>query len=155
MVNNLLGRHCCLYCSATKEDIQSHLEYITERTLSSLDENLEKFVGRGSELKHAKECNNVINQRLFNIPLNQVSKTPKENKYCYKYYYVHNLNLTYLRLLYLDYTFRLGHSSNSTTSLKPIVMNLILNWLQLEDLVTGFPRTKSMILSRRSKKCNN
>ena len=68
----LSGRHCCLFCSSTKDNFQKHLENTEKRSLATLDKSLEKFVEFGCDLNRAKECNNVINQRIFNIPLNQV-----------------------------------------------------------------------------------
>ena len=46
---------------------------VTLRTLESLDESLHKFRENGGDLTKAKEFFNVIEERLFNIPLDQVS----------------------------------------------------------------------------------
>ena len=70
-----LGRHCCLFCQATKEEIQqpSCDRNVTVRTLDTLEENLQDFrINGDGNIKNAKEYFNVINDRLFNIPLNQV-----------------------------------------------------------------------------------
>ena len=45
-----------------------------KRSLATLDKSLEMFVEFGCDLNRAKECNKVINQRIFNIPLNQVCR---------------------------------------------------------------------------------
>ena len=43
-----------------------------ERTLETLDENLKRYNKAGSNLKNAKNFFNVIEPRLFNVPLDQV-----------------------------------------------------------------------------------
>jgi len=44
------------------------------RTLKTLDDDLNRFqTDYNSNLKNAKFCNNVIGERLFNVPLNQVT----------------------------------------------------------------------------------
>ena len=48
-------------------------ESYSRRTLDSLDRDLSLFKDRyGGNLKYAKNCNNVISTRFFNIPLSQV-----------------------------------------------------------------------------------
>lgn len=47
---------------------------VTLRTLESLDKSLKRFRDDGGDLGKAKEFNNVIEERIFNIPLDQVSK---------------------------------------------------------------------------------
>ena len=72
---HLTGRHCCLFCNATKENIQKPKCYrttTTSRSLETLDSDFENFECAGGNIKNAKEYNNVINIRLFNIPLDQV-----------------------------------------------------------------------------------
>eukprot|EP00057_Strongylocentrotus_purpuratus_P005186 XP_003730386.1 PREDICTED: uncharacterized protein LOC100891379 isoform X1 [Strongylocentrotus purpuratus] len=65
------GRHCCLYCVATKTEMATPLASrgrLPERTLDTLKESLAKY-------KHsnvAKESNNAIRPPQFNIPINQV-----------------------------------------------------------------------------------
>ena len=69
------GRHCCLFCCATREEIQMDKEnrLSTIRTLETLDNDHRKFLESGGNLKNVKNFNNVIEQRIFNVPLNQVN----------------------------------------------------------------------------------
>ena len=43
-----------------------------KRSLESLKIDYNRFVADGSNLKRAKEFNNVIDEPLFNVPLDQV-----------------------------------------------------------------------------------
>lgn len=45
-----------------------------DRSLTSLKSDHENFVKAGNNTKNAKEFNNVIDEPMFNIPLEQVSK---------------------------------------------------------------------------------
>ncbi|XP_047124751.2 uncharacterized protein LOC105844462 [Hydra vulgaris] len=45
---------------------------IEMRSLETLDSHLEKYKNHGSDPKFAKLCDNVIDQRLFNVPLDQI-----------------------------------------------------------------------------------
>lgn len=45
---------------------------IEMRSLKTLDLSLAKFNNHGADPKFAKLCDNVIDQRLFNVPLDQV-----------------------------------------------------------------------------------
>ncbi|XP_057313753.1 uncharacterized protein LOC130655069 isoform X2 [Hydractinia symbiolongicarpus] len=70
------GRHPCLYCIATKEEIQKPVDIrgkFPVRTLETLKENLAKFRDSGGNLKNAKFNYNVIDDPLFNIPIDQAS----------------------------------------------------------------------------------
>ncbi|XP_065656336.1 uncharacterized protein LOC136081893 [Hydra vulgaris] len=71
------GRHCCLFCDITKEEIkitpENRKHNVSHRTLYSLTDNFESFQSFGGVLKNAKLFNNVIDQSLFNIPLDQVA----------------------------------------------------------------------------------
>ena len=71
-----LGRHCCLWCKITSQQIQVPLEIRNKsekRTFVGLEEDLTKFQQKGYILKEAKNCNNVIHKPFFNIPLQQVA----------------------------------------------------------------------------------
>lgn len=66
-----------MFCRATRDEIQ---KYPSERTttlrsLDSLDATLEEFNNDGGDLKKAKHFFNVIEPRLFNVPLDQVNYT--------------------------------------------------------------------------------
>ncbi|XP_065682055.1 uncharacterized protein LOC124811292 [Hydra vulgaris] len=71
------GRHCCLFCDITKEEMKiiptSRIRVVSHRTLNSLSDNFESFQNSGGVLKSAKHFNNVIDQSLFNIPLDQIA----------------------------------------------------------------------------------
>ena len=70
------GRHPCLYCTVTKKQMQLSLNSRSKsplRTLSTLKDDYRRFiVDGGGDIKNAKFFNNVINEALFNIPINQV-----------------------------------------------------------------------------------
>jgi len=53
--------------------MQIHNEKSPCRTLKSLDEDLARFESSGNILKNAKLFNNVIDKRLFNVPITQVN----------------------------------------------------------------------------------
>ena len=72
---NYLGRHCCLYCTIPKDEMKKPLHERNKyppRDLLSLSNDFKKFTLMGSNIKYAKECNNVIDQYMFNIPIDQV-----------------------------------------------------------------------------------
>ncbi|XP_072176962.1 uncharacterized protein [Diadema setosum] len=66
------GRHCCLHCSATRQDMSippaERKATQQTRTLQSLDVSLNNFTQHGI----AKEANNVIRSPFFRIPIDQV-----------------------------------------------------------------------------------
>nr|XP_047131748.1 uncharacterized protein LOC124810629 isoform X2 [Hydra vulgaris] len=71
------SRHACLFCHITrsgmkKSDTQQKHSPCSNRTLETLDTDLQKFIQKGPIPKLAKYCNNVIDSPLFNIPLTQV-----------------------------------------------------------------------------------
>jgi hypothetical protein len=72
-----LGRHPCLWCEVTQDEmkIPKDERVTTKRSLQQLQENLEAFQMKGSNLKYAKEkeIRNVIDDIYFNIPLDQVN----------------------------------------------------------------------------------
>ena len=71
------GKHPCLWCLDTKQDMQSYAssKYPSQtRTLEQLKTNHQHFVETGnSKIKEASKFNNVIREPLLNIPLNQVA----------------------------------------------------------------------------------
>ena len=72
----LSGRHCCLYCEISKEEMkiaQNDRGKSTPHTLQTLTNDYEKFTNLGSNIKNAKLCNNVIDKFMFNIPIEQVT----------------------------------------------------------------------------------
>lgn len=52
--------------------MQDFTNNIAERTLETLNKDLIAFNNSGGDIKDAKEYNNVINERLFNVELSQV-----------------------------------------------------------------------------------
>lgn len=71
----LLGRHCCLWCTITSDQLivpKASRQPVTVRTLDHLSEKYSEFVADGGNLKKAKFHCNVIGETLFNIPLTQV-----------------------------------------------------------------------------------
>ena len=75
-LSSFSGRHCCLWCDITYQQLQVPQDMrglSSNRTLQSLDDDLQRFltVGHGN-IKKAKEFNNVIRPRAFDIPLDQV-----------------------------------------------------------------------------------
>ena len=71
----LSGRHCCLYCEISKEEMKIaryDKRKSTLRTLQTSTDDYKKFTSLGSNIKNAKLCNNVIDKFMFNIPNEQV-----------------------------------------------------------------------------------
>ena len=67
-----------MFCHITKDELQLSPEQRTEistlRSLETLDRDLETFLNEfDGDIKKAKFANNVIKERLFNIPIDQVS----------------------------------------------------------------------------------
>ena len=60
--------------------MQSFTENFVERTLETLTSDLISFNNSGGDIKDAKEHNNVINERLFNVELSQVHIPSNKNK---------------------------------------------------------------------------
>ena len=67
-----LGRHCCLWCLATSEEMLNPPQSISLRTTDSIEDDYKRFVGAGADLKKAEFFNNVVRQTFFKIPLEQV-----------------------------------------------------------------------------------
>ncbi len=81
-----LGRHCCLWCTATYADIQLPLVErgrCGERTLETLKKDYQEFVEKcGGNISRAKEFHNVIQPYILDIPLDKVqyiSISPSNN----------------------------------------------------------------------------
>lgn len=74
-----IGRHCCLWCNITYDQLKIDQETrksshsIAPRSLASLDQKYSEFVLNGSNLKRAKFYDNVIGKAFFDVPLSQVS----------------------------------------------------------------------------------
>ena len=76
-ISGASGKHPCLWCTATTEDIRLHpakrKEQSSLRTLDTIKEDLKKFrTTFKSNLARAKDANNVIDEPMFDIPLDQV-----------------------------------------------------------------------------------
>ena len=72
----LPGRHCCLWCAITGDSLKlprDNRGRSTSRTLSSIKGDYERFCANGSNIKRAKQFNNVIDALFFDIDLDQVS----------------------------------------------------------------------------------
>ena len=73
----LLGRHPCLFCHITKEEMQifpAERGLITSRSLETLMSDLKKFRADGTNIKNAKYYNNVIDDVLLAVPIDQVRR---------------------------------------------------------------------------------
>ena len=75
-IEHYTGRHCCLYCEVSSEEMKKPLNQrrrSPSRTLDSLQRDYLQFSNQGGgNLKNAKHHNNVIASTLFNIPISQV-----------------------------------------------------------------------------------
>ena len=52
------GKHCCLWCLITKEDLQAPLEQrgpFPLRSVENIKQDHQKFIENGGNLKHAKK----------------------------------------------------------------------------------------------------
>ena len=70
----IAGRHCCVWCDITSEQMQISQDQSPHsqlRTLESLQSDHASFVADGGDLKKAKLHNNMIRPHFFNIPLSQ------------------------------------------------------------------------------------
>lgn len=70
------GRHCCLYCEITADELKRPLQECgcaPLRSLHNLQRDYLQFHGAGKgNIKNAKHFNNVIGKPIFDIPLTQV-----------------------------------------------------------------------------------
>ena len=74
-ISGASGTHPCLFCNATKKQMQLCLASqpaFQERTLATLQAEYEKFTDAGSVLSRAKEFCNVIRPYMLPIPLEDV-----------------------------------------------------------------------------------
>ena len=55
---------------------RSERERCKIHTLSSLQQDYDKFIQSGYNIKNAKSSNNVIEQAIFDVPINQVFFIP-------------------------------------------------------------------------------
>lgn len=70
------GRHCCLFCNITSKELQVSLATrgnYEKRTLLTLKSDYDKFQAAGGNIKDAKHFNNVIDEVMFNVPIEQVA----------------------------------------------------------------------------------
>ena len=70
------GKHPCLLCLITKEEIRqpkSTRTNVPKRTLTSLKEDLHIFQVNGGNVRDAKIYRNIIYQKLFDLPIDQVN----------------------------------------------------------------------------------
>nr|XP_047129350.1 uncharacterized protein LOC124809337 [Hydra vulgaris] len=76
-ISGATGRHCCLFCEITKNEMQLSMkdrnQSIFLRTLESLKSDFERFKNDGGNNKNAKKFNNVIDEPLFDIPIEQIA----------------------------------------------------------------------------------
>jgi len=69
------GKHCCLWCEITTDQLIVPLSVrgrCMERSLDSLRAHYDAFVAAGADLQKAKHHHNVIAPFFFRIPLDQV-----------------------------------------------------------------------------------
>ena len=85
----LLGRHCCLWCLITQEQLKlppSTRGPVTARTTKSISEDYEKFQKAGANPKMVKHYNNCVNKPFFpSMPLSQVCTWQYYMYLCYTY----------------------------------------------------------------------
>jgi len=60
--------------------MQNPIAFVTKRTLETLTSDLAAFLEHGGNIKHAKDYNNVIHERLFNVEISQVGITEFSEK---------------------------------------------------------------------------
>ena len=65
---HLSGRHCCLWCTITSQQLMIPRANRPLRSLYTLNERHAIFVQDGSNLKKAKFFDNVIGPTFFDIP---------------------------------------------------------------------------------------
>jgi hypothetical protein len=82
---DILGCYPCLLCTIHKEDMKTPLSvrgYSPTRSLQSIYENYSKYSAAGFPRKDAQFYSNCISEPIWDIPLDQVSKT---NYFTYKF----------------------------------------------------------------------
>ena len=70
-IKSFTRRHFCLYCTASKDQIQVNTE-VPLRSLESLNSDHERFLQSGGNLKIVQKFNNVMQKPFFKVPLIQV-----------------------------------------------------------------------------------
>ena len=74
---HLLGRHCCLFCNITTEEMKTpphdRPQPVEQRSLATLQRDHNSFIASGGNAKNVKNHNNVLRPAIFDIPLFQVS----------------------------------------------------------------------------------
>jgi hypothetical protein len=71
----IIGRHCCLWCHITSADLKKPLSERgrhPERSLETLQSDLQRFTASGGDIAKAKLHNNVIAPIMLDIPLDKV-----------------------------------------------------------------------------------
>ena len=71
-----LGRHNCLWCTIRNTELRIPLHVhgrSPARSVESIQNDYQRFVDDGSQLRRAKEFNNAIGEPFFSIPLDQVN----------------------------------------------------------------------------------
>ena len=73
-ISGACGKYPCLWCHISKENIQieDNWKDCENRSLETLEHNLEQFKNSGQKLKNAKECFNVINRPILAIYIDMV-----------------------------------------------------------------------------------
>lgn len=72
----LPGRHCCLWCLIKSDSMKIPRGVrgrSSPRTLTSIKDDHDRYCVDGSNLKKAKEYNNVIGTTFFDIEIDQVN----------------------------------------------------------------------------------
>ncbi|XP_065664909.1 uncharacterized protein LOC136086617 [Hydra vulgaris] len=72
-ISGASGRHCCLFCYATANDMKCIDPEMKYRTLEDLCLDHKRFMKNGGLKSIAKNFNNVISEPILKIPLDQVS----------------------------------------------------------------------------------
>jgi hypothetical protein len=69
------GRHCCLWCEISSDQLRTPLHtcgYSLPRTLDTLKRDHQQFLQSGGNIKHAKNFNNVIQPHMWDIQTDQI-----------------------------------------------------------------------------------
>ncbi len=70
---NWIGRHNCLWCLVTSEQLRSPPANIPSRSTDSIIQDHQRFLAAGGKLKNVKHFNNCVREPFFKgIPLNHV-----------------------------------------------------------------------------------
>ena len=68
----LVGKHCCLWCLTTSNNLKAPPTPCPLRTLEGIKDDYAHYSAAGSDIWKAKSFNNVIHAPLFNVDLDQV-----------------------------------------------------------------------------------